>query len=114
MQSPSRDPQVLLADIEDAATKVIAYAAGQSRLTVFVDAMRLDAILHNLHVIGEAVKRLPPEVKDQRPDMPWREIAGMRDVIAHAYFALDLGLVWDAIQRDVPELLAAVQALRDK
>jgi uncharacterized protein with HEPN domain len=77
MPSPSRDAGVLLADIEDAAARVIGYAAGHSRQTVFTDAMRFDAILHNLHVIGEAVKRLPPEVKERREDVPWREIAGM-------------------------------------
>ena len=112
MPSPSRDAGVLLADIEDAATKILAYATGHSRQTVFLDVMRFDAILHNLHVIGEAVKRLPAAVKDQRSDIPWREIAGMRDVIAHAYFALDLDLIWDSMQRDLPELVAAVQALR--
>jgi uncharacterized protein with HEPN domain len=112
MPSPSRDAGVLLAGIEDGAAKILAYAAGHSRQSDFTDAMRFDAILHNPHVIGEAVKRLPPELKKQRPDIPWRETAGMRDVIAHAYFALDLDLVWDAMTRDLPELLVAVQALR--
>ena len=70
MPSPLRDAGVLLEDIEDAATKVLGYAAGHSRQAVFTDAMRFDAILHNLHVIGEAVKRLPSESKERREDIP--------------------------------------------
>jgi uncharacterized protein with HEPN domain len=111
MPSASRDPRIVLAEIEEAAAKILAFTHGQTRDEAFADAMRLDAILHNLHVVGEAVKSLPEEVRSRRADVPWREIAGMRDVIAHAYFALDLGIVWDAIERDVPVLLAAVRHL---
>ncbi len=107
-----RDPTIVLAEIEEAATKVLRFTAGRTRDEALADPMRMDAILHNLHVIGEAVKRLPEEVRSRKADIPWREIAGMRDVIAHAYFALDLDLVWDAIQRDVPVLLDAARELQ--
>ena len=113
MRSPLRDPRIVLSEIEGAAAKVVRFTDGLTRDLAFAQPMRLDAVLHNLHVIGEAVKRLPQSVRDRRPDLPWREIAGMRDIIAHAYFALDLDLVWDAIQRDVPELLAAVRDLQE-
>ena len=55
--------------------------------------MRFDGILHNFHVIGEAVKALPEAVRSQYPDIPWRDIAGTRDFIAHAYFLLDLDIL---------------------
>jgi uncharacterized protein with HEPN domain len=112
MPSASREPQLLLADIEEACEKVLRFTANLDRDAAFAEAMRLDAILYNLHVIGEAVKKLPNVVRASRPGVPWREIAGMRDVVAHATFALDLALIWDAVQRDVPELLAAVRELR--
>ena len=60
--------------------------------------MRIDGVHHNLYVIGEAVKKLPRELREENPDIPWSEIAGMRDVIAHAYFALDLDILWQGIQ----------------
>ena len=73
--------------------------------------MRFDALLHNLHVIGEAVKKLPEDFRNLHPDLPWREIAGMRDVVAHAYFALDLDILWDAVQNDVPSLQSRVEQM---
>ena len=73
--------------------------------------MRLDAILMNLHVIGEAVKNLPQETRERYPDVPWRRISGMRDFVAHVYFALDLDIVWDSIRSDVPELLERVREI---
>jgi uncharacterized protein with HEPN domain len=66
--------------------------------------MRLDAILRNLHIVGEAVKNLPMDLRERHPDVPWREIAGMRDFVAHAYFSLDFDILWSAIQGNVPQL----------
>ena len=68
-------------------------------------------MLHNFLVIGEAVKRLPTELSQRYSDIPWREIAGMRDFVAHEYFALDLDIVWDAIQHAVPDLLKRVRKI---
>jgi len=65
-------------------------------------------ILFNLHVIGEAVKNLPKQFGDSHPQVAWREIVGMRDFVAHAYFSLDLDILCDAIQRDVPTLFENV------
>jgi uncharacterized protein with HEPN domain len=73
--------------------------------------MRLDAVLFNLHIIGEAAKRLPSDLRDRYADVPWREFSGMRDIIVHAYFALDLDIIWDAIQNDVPSLLGRVREI---
>lgn len=100
----SRDLLLFLQDIEQASRKVVRFTAGLDRDEVFADEMRFDALLHNLHVIGEAVKRLPDSFRERYADTPWREIAGMRDFVAHAYFALDLEILWDAIQNDVPAL----------
>jgi len=73
--------------------------------------MRFDSILHNFHIIGEAVKKLPDDLRKEHADIPWSEIAGMRDLIAHAYFALDPGILWQGIQEDVPVLLKRVQQM---
>ncbi len=73
--------------------------------------MRFDAVLFNLHVIGEAVKKLPLDLRERHSDIAWREIAGLRDFVAHAYFALDLDILWDAIRQDVPALLSRVQEM---
>jgi uncharacterized protein with HEPN domain len=71
-----------------------------------------DAVLHNLEVIGEAVKRLPDELKANHPGIPWKRIAGFRDVLAHAYFSLDDSIVWDVAVNQMASLLdAAIQLM---
>ena len=84
----SRNPLLLLEDIEKACDKVVRYTKGRTKGEILGDDVRLDAVLLNLHIIGEAVKKLPPDLRDRHPDVSWREIAGLRDFIAHAYFAL--------------------------
>jgi len=63
-----------------------------------------DAVIRRLEIIGEAVKNLSSEVKQKRPDVPWRQIAGMRDVLIHEYFGVDLGLTWKTVEKDLPLL----------
>jgi uncharacterized protein with HEPN domain len=107
----SRESLLFLEDIEKGCAKIIRYTKGLERDRVFVDEMRFDAVLFNLHVIGEAVKKLPLDLRDRYPDIAWREIAGLRDFVAHAYFALDLDILWDAIQKDVPALLGRTREM---
>jgi uncharacterized protein with HEPN domain len=64
-----------------------------------------------LEIIGEAVKQLSDETKQRHPEIPWKQIAGMRDRLTHAYFGVDLGLVWGVVERDLHPLATAVTAL---
>jgi uncharacterized protein with HEPN domain len=76
--------------------------------TFSMDWRTRDAVLHNLEVIGEAVKRLPNELKAPFPGIPWKRIAGFRDVLAHAYFSIDDSVVWDVAMHQMAPLLTAV------
>ena len=107
----SRDPLLFLEDIEKSCEKVVQYTDGRSKDQVFEDEIRADAVLLNLHIIGEAVKKLPGDLRERYPDVAWREIAGLRDVISHTYFALDTDILWDAVERDVPILLGTVRRI---
>jgi uncharacterized protein with HEPN domain len=107
----SREVRLFLEDIEKGCAKIIRYSEGLERDQVFVEEMRFDGILFNLHVIGEAVKKIPQDLRDRYPDIAWREIAGLRDFVAHAYFALDLDILWDAIRKDVPGLLVRTREM---
>jgi uncharacterized protein with HEPN domain len=107
----SRDPLLFLEDIEKSCEKVLRYTEGRSKDQVFDDDIRADAVLLNLHIIGEAVKKLPGDLRERYPDVAWREIAGLRDVIAHTYFALDSDILWDAVERDVAALVNAVKRI---
>lgn len=107
----SRDLLLFLEDIEKSCSKIVLYTSELTRDEVYTDEMRFDAILRNLHIIGEAVKNLPQDWRQKHPDIPWREIAGLRDFVAHAYFALDLEILWSAIMDEVPTLLQRIQEI---
>ena len=70
--------------------------------------MVFDAVLQNLMVIGEAAKRTPDEIRARLPSVPWRAIAGLRDIVAHGYFSLDRDLIWDTARNKVPSLKAEI------
>jgi uncharacterized protein with HEPN domain len=75
------------------------------------ERMRQDAVIRKLEIIGEAVKQFCDETRQRRPEIPWQQIAGMRDRLTHAYFAVDLGLVWAVVERDLDALATAVRVL---
>ena len=106
----SRDPRLYLEDIEQACKKVQRFVAGLDQASFVADERTHDAVLRNLEVLGEAAKRVPPEIRAQMPEVPWRAIAGFRDFLAHAYFSLDDDIVWGAIQDEVPRLHEVVSA----
>ncbi len=105
----SRD-EVYLRHVLDAIGKIESYVSS-GRDAFFASAMSQDAVLRQLEVIGEAVKQLSTSTRERSPDVPWRDIAGMRDVLIHQYFAVDLEQVWEATQRDLGPLRQAVKEL---
>jgi uncharacterized protein with HEPN domain len=105
-----KDDKVYLNHIRDAISQIISYvSSGQE--SFFGERIVQDAVVRNLEIIGEAVKHLSQEVKDRQPHIPWAQIAGMRDVLVHDYFGVDLKIVWDVVQNRLPELLETVGIL---
>jgi len=105
-----KDERLYLGHIREAIADIRAYAAvGEGAF--LSDRMRQDAIIRKLEVVGEAVKHLSQATRSHRPEMPWREIAGMRDHLTHAYFGVDLGLVWRVVEPDLAALDTPVTKL---
>lgn len=105
-----KDDRVYLGHIRDAIQDIEQYVA-VGHDAFLKDRMRQDAVIRKLEIIGEAVKNLSAQVKQARPEIPWKQIAGMRDRLTHHYFGVDLSLVWVAVERELPTLKAAVEAL---
>lgn len=76
------------------------------------DARTIDAVLHNLEVIGEAAKQVPETLRARTPEIEWRKIAGLRDLIAHAYFEVDPEIIWDVVATKLGPLADAVCRIR--
>ncbi|MBK9124691.1 MAG: DUF86 domain-containing protein [Chloroflexi bacterium] len=107
----SRDYSLYLKDIVQAAEYILADAAGLSASDLQNDRVRVQAVLYNLLIIGEAIKAIPAEFRAMHPDVDWRGAAGMRDVLIHQYYVTDLDLVWDAISDKVKPLRDNVRAI---
>lgn len=106
-----RDSSVYLEDIVTAAERIASYVEGYSRESFGGDPKTVDAVVRNLEIIGEAVKQVPIQVREQAPHVEWTKIAGLRDVLIHAYFGVDLDIVWDIVQNKVPGLARDVKSL---
>jgi len=73
-----------------------------------------DAIVRNLEIIGEAVKSLPKKLIAKYPEIEWKKIAGLRDILIHAYFGIDIEIVWDVVQNKIPELKDQMLLIQSK
>ena len=101
----SRDARLYLDDMIAACEKIQRYLDDRPRGSFEQDEQAFDAVLKNPEVIGEASKRMPSSFRDAHPEIEWRDIAGLRDIIVHQYFGLDLDIVWDVVANRVPDLL---------
>ncbi|HYG62471.1 MAG TPA: DUF86 domain-containing protein [Thermoanaerobaculia bacterium] len=106
-----RDLRVYLDDILEAARKIRDYTAGLSFEAFQQDEKTIDAVVRNLEVIGEAVKSIPDGLRARHPDVPWKKISGLRDILIHEYFGIDLELIWDVVQAKLPILVGRVSDL---
>ena len=107
----SRDPVHRLEDILEAGRMIETYIAGFDYESFMEDRRTVDAVVRNLEIIGEAVKHLPEEITARFPEIPWKAIAGFRDILAHCYFRTEDAIVWDAAKNHTPSLVAVVKTL---
>ena len=105
-----KEDRIYLLHIRDALGRILSYTA-EGKQAFFDDARTQGAVVRNLEVVGEAVKNLSERVKVLHAAVPWKRIAGMRDKMIHEYFGVNLQLVWDAIEQEVPRLQRKIAAI---
>ena len=106
-----RDTHILLQDILEACQKIGKFIQGMDLASFVCDEKTGDAIARNLEIIGEAASRLPDEFTKRHAEIEWLQIIGLRHRIVHEYFGVDLEIIWEIVQNDIPELSRQVQNL---
>jgi len=103
--------QEALIDILQAARRVVRFTQGVTRNELESNEEKQAAILYQLTIIGEATKRLSQALRSQYPEIPWGQMAGMRDIVTHHYDEVDPDVVWDVVQDDIPQLIRMLEPL---
>ena len=107
-----KDDSIYIDHIINSINRILDYISGKDREAFEADLVTQDAVVRQLEVIGEATKRVSKELRSKNPDIPWSDMAGMRDVLIHDYIDVDLGVVWKTASEDVPNLKALILKLK--
>lgn len=106
---PRRDWSIRIQDILHAARKVIEHVKELDFDGFAADDWTVDAVLRNFTVIGEAARHVPDAICQKYPNVPWQDMRDMRNIVVHEYFRIDLTVVWNTIQEDLPALIPRLE-----
>jgi len=108
-----KNDSVYLHHICDAIVDIERYPAG-GKQTFFAEKIIQGAVIRNLEIIGEAVKNISQQTREKNPDIPWKRIAGLRDILIHQYFGVDLETVWLVVENRLPLFLQQIRPLLER
>lgn len=106
-----KEPLLYIVQIHESLGKILAYTR-EGRDAFMSDPKTQDAVIRNFEVIGEATKRLPSEFTTIYPQVPWRRMAGFRDILIHVYDRVDMAEIWNIIEQYLPQLLSEFESIR--
>ncbi|MBI2986884.1 MAG: DUF86 domain-containing protein [Deltaproteobacteria bacterium] len=109
-----RTVPLLVEDIWEAIEKIDRYVSGWNHDAFVADDKTVDSVVRNLEIIGEAANRLPPDFKAQHSEIKWPKIIGLRHRIVHDYFNIDVEIVWEIIQNDLPAFKSRLSLARQR
>ncbi|MBU0519389.1 DUF86 domain-containing protein [bacterium] len=110
----TRDPEIFIEDILEAINKIDSYIKGLKFDAFKENELVIDAVVRNIEIIGEASKHIPQEIKKEHSEVPWNKMVGLRNIIIHEYFGIDLEIIWHIITVNLPETKPYITELLKK
>ena len=114
MPKKGRNYIMFIKDILTSIEKIEKYTSDISLTEFSQNDLLIDAVVRNFEVMGEAVKKIPKEIKENYPDIEWREAAGFRDILIHDYFGIDVESIYETLQNNIPEFKKKIKKVLDK
>ena len=108
----NRDTNLFIEDIIQNIRDIESFSKGLTKDKFMKDKLRQNAIIRSLEIIGEAVKNVPDSFRDKYLNIPWKKMAGFRDILSHAYFGVEIERVWNILEKDLPNLKEEISKIK--
>jgi uncharacterized protein with HEPN domain len=108
---PAREWRLRITDILNSIAAIQSYVAGMDYDSFEADSKTIDAVVRRFGIIGEAAKHVPDNIRELHPEIPWKQMREMRNIVIHVYFGVKTRIVWQTVHKDLPPLVPLLEAL---